>query len=189
MKTICEEFRNRIKEKNDVSLLDVLMAIEAFRQCGQYCGLAHLKLFADGSGAVVMRDEKVFSFNNLKELVEKSNELMEEDNNTEDLPYEIGYVQLWEESERGWGIRPDGACIALTSDDVEAYSLAFWNKERAENTKMSVPDEYSRERGKPFLVGIRKDLADELRGSEKHYLRLYEGKYSEFISKGKIKDK
>jgi hypothetical protein len=31
------------------------------------------------------------------------------------------YLQYWEESERGWGVRPDGCSLHLTKDDCKSY--------------------------------------------------------------------
>ena len=31
------------------------------------------------------------------------------------------YLQHWEESERGWGIRPDGCSLHLTLEDRKKY--------------------------------------------------------------------
>lgn len=54
-------------------------------------------------------------------------------------------VQLWEESERGWGVRPDGYSLHLT----EADRVLFVSTQRA-SLPDAVPDEYSRPIGMPY---------------------------------------
>lgn len=48
-------------------------------------------------------------------------------------------VQYWEESERGWGTRPDGISVHLTDNDRQLYIQNYWRK-----MPDSIPDEYSR---------------------------------------------
>ena len=45
----------------------------------------------------------------------------------------------WDESERGWGIRPDGYSFHLNEEDATAYIKEYWDRMPKE-----VPDEYSR---------------------------------------------
>lgn len=49
------------------------------------------------------------------------------------------FVQLWDESERGWGVRPDGVSIHLNQQARDAYIKAYWDR-----MPDTVPDEYSR---------------------------------------------
>jgi len=58
------------------------------------------------------------------------------------------YVQLWEESERGWGCRPDGASIHLTEKDADAYVAAYWATMPSDS-----PNEYSRPAGGTISIG------------------------------------
>lgn len=57
--------------------------------------------------------------------------------------------QKWEESELGWGLRPDGFSLHLTFDGLKGYIKSYW---------ASMPDEapetYSRPSGKPYPVGV-----------------------------------
>lgn len=48
------------------------------------------------------------------------------------------YRQNWLESERGWGIRPDGYSLHLSRLDRDAYVRQYWNR-----MPEQVPDEYS----------------------------------------------
>ena len=34
--------------------------------------------------------------------------------------------QLWEESERGWGIRPDGYSLHLNNEDRKQFIKEYW---------------------------------------------------------------
>lgn len=77
------------------------------------------------------------------------------DEKTDKMKYTI-VVQEWEESELGWGVRPDGASLHLSNEDLEAFKKAFWDKESKRNP--SPPPEYSRPSGKPFLMEVEEDL-------------------------------
>jgi hypothetical protein len=63
-------------------------------------------------------------------------------------------VQKWEESERGWGCRPDGYTMHLTEADRAAYCKEFWDRERKRNKSGVTPDEYSRECGSPYAASV-----------------------------------
>jgi len=58
-------------------------------------------------------------------------------------------LQEWEESERGWGCRPDGGSLHINSAALEAFTKAYWDKMPKE-----VPDEYSRPCGSPQIVDV-----------------------------------
>ena len=58
--------------------------------------------------------------------------------------------QMWEESERGWGTRPDGFSLHVDQVAVNAFIKAYW----AEMPDGPAPDEYSRPLGNPFLVEV-----------------------------------
>lgn len=59
-------------------------------------------------------------------------------------------VQDWEESERGWGVRPDGHSIHLSMEECKEFSKEFWVKEKENKAPGYVPDCYTRESGKPY---------------------------------------
>ena len=52
-------------------------------------------------------------------------------------------VQYWEESERGWGVRPDGMTIHLSNEALKAYidamRLAWQEKKTRSYTRPSSP--------------------------------------------------
>ncbi len=58
--------------------------------------------------------------------------------------------QLWEESERGWGVHSDGYSLHLTQADRDDYIVAhfFSVDERV------VPDVYTRPCGTPYWVEV-----------------------------------
>lgn len=67
------------------------------------------------------------------------------------------FAQDWEESERGWGVRPDGVTLHLSLKDVEEHIKAHWDYLPPE-----VPEEYSRPAGKPYEIEIDGVLYDTL---------------------------
>lgn len=69
--------------------------------------------------------------------------------------------QLWEESEAGWGCRPDG----WTVHETEVDRLAFVKEYQVRQPK-KVPSEYTRPCGSPFLMGIDGELYKKLRTSK-----------------------
>lgn len=67
------------------------------------------------------------------------------------------FVQMWEESERGWGSRPDGFSLHLNQEDLEKYVKAYWDRMPA-----VAPDEYSRPDGKPFKALVSEECYQQL---------------------------
>ena len=49
------------------------------------------------------------------------------------------WCQLWEESEKGWGVRPDGYSLHSNQEDVKKYIKEYWD-----GMPKQTPDEYSR---------------------------------------------
>lgn len=66
-------------------------------------------------------------------------------------------VQRWEESERGWGVRPDGYSIHPTEEARVLFCKAYWDTMPSE-----VPEEYSRESGAPYLASVDVDFEGKL---------------------------
>lgn len=60
--------------------------------------------------------------------------------------------QQWEESERGWGTRPDGHSLHKSEADRRQYIEDYWSSMPDE-----APDEYSRPCGEPYW----RDVDDE----------------------------
>jgi len=72
--------------------------------------------------------------------------------------------QFWEESERGWGVRPDGYTLHLTEADRVKFIKAF-----EASQPDAVPDEYSRPSGSPTVTDVSDAVYKELqRAKRKH---------------------
>jgi hypothetical protein len=76
------------------------------------------------------------------------------------------FAQAWEESERGWGIRPDGASLHKSLEDCKAFRAEFWRQERERNPSGIAPNEYTRESGQPHLVEVGDDLYAQILASK-----------------------
>ena len=94
----------------------------------------------------------------------------------------IVIVQEWEESERGWGTRPDGATLHLTDSDRKLYIENYWKQ-----MPKQVPDEYSRPClfAEPYRAIIDNDLYKEIKTS-KNGILLYKGKFDTYHQEGRI---
>ncbi len=64
-------------------------------------------------------------------------------------------LQLWEEAERDWGVRPDGCSLHINIMECENYIATIY-KDRTDE----VPDEYSRVCGNPLYVHVSDALYD-----------------------------
>lgn len=73
------------------------------------------------------------------------------------------YCQQWEESEQGWGVRPDGYSLHLTVEAVSAYVEEYWKRQL--KREPNVPLEYSRPSGKPYSVEVNDQTYNEVKGS------------------------
>ncbi len=82
----------------------------------------------------------------------------------------------WEESEAGWGVRPDGASFHLNIRDQKAYVQAYWEREKRRNAGKGVPHEYERPSGEPFLVEVDQALFDTIQKSTQG-IRLWHSDY------------
>ena len=65
--------------------------------------------------------------------------------------------QNWEESERGWGVRPDGYSLHLTLSDRHQFIKEYWD-----TMPNYVPDTYSRPEGEPVPTGVEQVVFDQL---------------------------
>jgi hypothetical protein len=55
------------------------------------------------------------------------------------------YLQIWEESERGWGIRPDGCSLHLSIKDRDNYIKSIYSERSGD-----APEIYDRIVGEPI---------------------------------------
>ena len=78
-------------------------------------------------------------------------------------------VQKWEESERGWGTRPDGYSLHKTEADRAAYVKAYWAR-----MPDGAPDEYSRPDGSPYSAEVDDEAFAKITDQG---FRVYDNKY------------
>ncbi len=67
-------------------------------------------------------------------------------------------VQKWEESERGWGVRPDGFSLHMTDEDREAFIKEYWD-----SMPKKAPDEYSRPAGTPYKAEVDEEVFQKVK--------------------------
>lgn len=85
--------------------------------------------------------------------------------------------QEWLETERGWGQRPDGASLHLTTKDKDDFIKDYWAK-----MPDYTPDEYSRPCGEAKIIEVDGALADSIRATERG-LWILQRDYSELVNK------
>ena len=75
------------------------------------------------------------------------------------------WAQYWEESERGWGVRPDGVYLYPTKEAAETDTKKRLKAMRNAEAKLyvGIPDEYSRPAGAPKFVPVGAKLATEIK--------------------------
>ena len=66
-------------------------------------------------------------------------------------------LQIWEESERGWGTRPDGCSMHIDSKERERYIQAIYERRKSD---ASIPNEYDRIVGEGIEAYIEDALFD-----------------------------
>lgn len=82
------------------------------------------------------------------------------------------YAFQWEESERGWGVRPDGISLHTSEQDAKDFVDEHFNRYRGRYGD-TVPDEYDRpSTEKPFQIEVLdKELYERL--EKEKSVRLY----------------
>lgn len=83
----------------------------------------------------------------------------------------VVFAQEWQESERGWGVRPDGFYLFLTKDDAKKGTEGQVKRmrEREAEHKIyqgSVPDEYSSSCGNPRPLEVSDETHAKIVASE-----------------------
>lgn len=68
--------------------------------------------------------------------------------------------QKWEESEGGWGTRPDGYTLHLSDADRKKFIEAYWAR-----MPKAVPGEYSRPDGTPYECEIDEETYKRVEAS------------------------
>lgn len=94
----------------------------------------------------------------------------------------LAILREWEESERGWGIRPDGFSLHLNEAEMERHEKEYWA-----GMPTKTPDEYSRpsDKGNPVFI-----LSDELKREllKKGSLRFWQSDYRKMCGADFTKD-
>ena len=80
----------------------------------------------------------------------------------------VVWVQKWEESERGWGTRPDGYSMHAFKVDVKTFAIDYWD-----SMPDSIPAIYSRPCGYPFVAEVDDRYAEEVNASD-NGIRVYD---------------
>ena len=75
-------------------------------------------------------------------------------------------VQKWEESERGWGCRPDGWTMHLSEADRAAFCKEYWARMPPRGPNGEVPDEYTREDGSPYVMDVDEETYNKVKASK-----------------------
>lgn len=85
------------------------------------------------------------------------------------------YFQRWEESERGWGVRPDGCSLHLSEELHKKYLTDIYNTRQNE----TIPYEYDRITGNQIECFVSDTIFNHLK--EKSNLRLMEYEMNNLI--------
>jgi len=70
--------------------------------------------------------------------------------------------QDWEESERGWGVRPDGFSLHIDRAHRDAYVENFAKAQHGDAPDDYVPDEYTRVSGSPITINVPAKIYKQL---------------------------
>ena len=89
--------------------------------------------------------------------------------------------QIWEESERGWGVRPDGCSIHLNKSIRDQY-INNLKKQRSEIKE--VPNEYDRPVGNELECFVSDMIYDRV--SQAGTIRLFEYEKNNLIKLGDL---
>jgi hypothetical protein len=81
-------------------------------------------------------------------------------------------VQKWEESERDWGVRPDGYSLHADEGARHAYVDAYWAR-----MPDTTPDEYSRPSGTPYTAKVALSDDEQKQMITKLGIRRYSSDY------------
>jgi len=90
-------------------------------------------------------------------------------------------LQYWEESERGWGVRPDGCSIHHDIKSHGDYIKTIYEKRDCN----FIPDEYDRIVGHPIEIEISESLFGQIK--ENGSLRLFEYEMNNLLKMKEIK--
>ncbi len=100
---------------------------------------------------------------------------------TESLEKKVVFGLCWEESERGWGPRPDGCSLHLTQEDRTEFVREYWA-----SMPKQVPNEYSRPCEGQYAATVSADLYEKIKETRKG-LRLGSWKERELMGMGELR--
>lgn len=80
------------------------------------------------------------------------------------------FLQFWEESERGWGVRPDGASLHIDIESHKNYIKEIYSS----RDESHIPYEYERIVGNPIEVKVVESLYDIVSASKTMRLPQYQ---------------
>lgn len=81
--------------------------------------------------------------------------------------------QKWEESERGWGTRPDGFSLHVSREALTKFIREIYEPRQKETV---IPDEYDRPDGTPYDINVSDEVYADLvanGGSRRYYRHNY----------------
>ena len=97
----------------------------------------------------------------------------------------IVWIQKWEESERGWGQRPDGYTLHLEFEDINLFVQEMRDNEaKAGYGPGNAPDEYSRPCGRPYQTKVTEDKILKRLAASEHGVWGPNNNYPKPVSKG-----
>ena len=77
----------------------------------------------------------------------------------------VVWLQSWEESEAGWGQRPDGFSLHITEDSAKNFVDSFM-KSQEEVLGEATPPEYDRPAGNPYRVSVDDETLAKIEETE-----------------------
>jgi hypothetical protein len=154
--TLDKGFQNvtsKLKSK-EISLAEYLIEIGKLNQLAEKHSKIHVELDKDNQFVVSLEAELKYEYQTLDQQKE-TNIIKAKKPSIFSL-----YAIEWEESERGWGVRPDGFSLHSSIEESEKYLKDFFARQPKE-----VPDEYSRPVGTAKLIEVSESLHDYVVGN------------------------
>jgi len=90
-------------------------------------------------------------------------------------------MQLWEESERGWGVRPDGCSLHIDAIERDKYVASIYKKREQD---LIVPNEYDKIVGNGIDIFVDDVLYLQIR--DKNSIKIIESDLNNLINMEQI---
>lgn len=137
---------SKLKGK-EISLAEYLSEIGHLNELAEQNSKIHVELDKDNRFVVSLEAELKYEYQTLEQQKETNDLKMKK-------PSILALYGIeWEESERGWGTRPDGFSFHRSLEESEMYVEDFMAKQPKE-----VPAEYSRPLGSAKLIEVSESL-------------------------------